>query len=76
MAIKANVRAMTHEVDCGCGCHLEGKDDQCLSIKVLLHMEAGHPEIEEPTIELAEELVATEAYVQSVPSPQSLRIDS
>jgi hypothetical protein len=47
------------ELNCGCGCHLEGKDEQCLTIKVLLHPEATHPEVEEPTIELAGELVAT-----------------
>lgn len=47
-----------YELDCGCGCHLEGKDEQCLIIKYFLHLEAAHPEIEEPPIELAEELVA------------------
>jgi hypothetical protein len=49
---------MMYELDCGCGCHLERKDEQCLIIKFLLHLEAAHPEIEEPTIELAEEMVA------------------
>ena len=24
---KASVRAMMHELDCGCGCHLEGSDE-------------------------------------------------
>jgi hypothetical protein len=33
------------ELDCGCGRHLEGKDEQCLIIKVFLH-----PEIEEHTM--------------------------
>ena len=47
------------QLNCGCGCHLEGKDEQCLTIRMLLHLEATHPEIEEPTIELAGELVAT-----------------
>jgi hypothetical protein len=42
-------------LECGCGCHLEGKDELCLSIEFLLHLEAAHPEIEEPTVELAEE---------------------
>ena len=46
--------AVVHELDCGCGRHLEGKDEQCLVIKVFLHLEAAHPEIEEPTIELTE----------------------
>jgi hypothetical protein len=58
------------EFDCGCGYHLEGKDDQCLIIKVLLHLEAAHPEIEEPTIELSEEMVAAKAYDKSIPSPR------
>ena len=73
MGIKANVMAPMCEVDCGCGCHIEGKDEQCLSIRVLLHMEAAHPEIEEPTIELAEEIVAVKAYYvhQSVPSART-----
>ena len=56
------MRAMMHELDCGCGCHLEGKDEQYLIIKVFLHLEAAHPEIEEPTIELVEEMVAIKAY--------------
>jgi hypothetical protein len=63
---KANVGAMMHELDCGCGCHLEGKDEQCLIVKVLLHLEAAHPEIEEPTIELSEEMVAIKAYETSI----------
>ena len=50
------------ELDCGCGYHLGGSEERCLGIKVLLHLEAAHPEIEEPTIELAEELVVAEAY--------------
>jgi hypothetical protein len=50
--------AVVHELDCGCGRHLEGKDEQCLLITVFLHLEAAHPEIEEPTIELTEEMVA------------------
>ena len=68
MGIKAKVRAPRRELNCGCGWHIESKDEQCLSIKVLLHMEAAHPEIEEPTIEVAEEIVATKAYVRSIPS--------
>lgn len=43
---------MMRELDCGCGCHLEGKDEQGLVVKYFLHLEAAHPEIEEPTIEL------------------------
>jgi hypothetical protein len=39
------VGAVIHELDCGCGCHLEGKDEQGLIIKVFLHLEASHPEI-------------------------------
>ena len=50
--------AVVHELDCGCGRHLEGKDELCLVIKVFLHLGAAHPEIEEPTIELTEEMVA------------------
>ncbi len=50
------------KLECGCGRHLEGDDDQHLIIKVFLHLEAAHPEIEEPTIDLAEELVADKAY--------------
>ena len=76
MGTTANVRAMTSEVDCGCGCHLEGRDEQCLSVKVLLHMEAAHPEIEEPTIELAEEVVTTKAYVQRFLSTRSSQLFS
>jgi len=49
------------ELDCGCGRHLEGKDEQCLIIKVFLH-----PEIEEHTIELTEEMVANMAYERSI----------
>jgi hypothetical protein len=56
------------ELDCGCGCHLEAKDELCLTVKVLLHLEAGHPEIEESTIELAEGMVAVKAYDRSIPS--------
>jgi len=51
-----------HELDCGCGCHLEGNDEQGLIIKIFLHLEAAHPEIEEPTIELAEGMAGTKAY--------------
>jgi hypothetical protein len=65
---RANVRAVMRALDCGCGCHLEGKDELCLTVKVLLHLEAKHPEIEEPTIELAEEMVAAKAYDRSIPS--------
>jgi hypothetical protein len=57
--------AVVHELDCECGRHLEGKDEQCLVIKVFLHLEAAHPEIEEPTIELTEEMVAIKAYETS-----------
>ena len=60
--------AVIHELDCGCGCHLEGKDEQCLIIKVLLHLEAAHPEIEEPTIELAGVMAATNAHEKSIPN--------
>ena len=55
-----------HELECGCGCHLEDKDEQGLIIKVFLHLEAAHPEIEEPTIELVEEMVAIKAYETSI----------
>jgi hypothetical protein len=30
-----------YELDCGCGCHLEGKDAQCLIIKFFLHLYGG-----------------------------------
>jgi hypothetical protein len=74
---RVNVRAVVmREFDCGCGYHLEGKDDQGLIIKVLLHLEAVHPEIEEPTIELAEEMVATRAYDEGIPSTRSPRPSS
>src|SRR5215212_2974834 len=63
---RASVRAVMHELDCGCGCHLEGKDERCLIVKVFLHLEAAHPEIEEPTIELSEEMVAIKAYETSI----------
>jgi predicted small metal-binding protein len=56
------------ELDCGCGYHLEGTDEQHLIVKVFLHLEAAHPEIEEPTIELAEELVAAKAYGKRTPA--------
>jgi hypothetical protein len=59
---------MMHELDCGCGCHLEGRDEQCLAIEVFLHLEAAHPEIEEPTIELAEEMAATNPHEKSIPN--------
>jgi hypothetical protein len=64
---------MMHELDCGCGRHLEGKDEQGLIIKVFLHPEAAHPEIEEPTIELTEELVAIMAYQTSIASTRISR---
>jgi hypothetical protein len=64
------------EFDCGCGYHFEGKDELCLIIKVFLHLEAAHPEIEEPTIELTEEMVATRAYDKSIPSARSPRLIS
>jgi hypothetical protein len=67
---------MMRELNCGCGCHLEGKDEQCLTIKILLHLEANHPEIEEPTIELAEGLVAIKAYDESIPSGRKPRLFS
>jgi hypothetical protein len=62
-----------YELDCGCGCHLEGKDAQCLIIKFFLHLEAAHPEIEEPTIELTEEMVAIKAYETSTTSTRIRR---
>jgi hypothetical protein len=62
------MRTEMHELNCGCGCHLKGKDEQCFTIKVFLHLEAAHPEIEEPTIELAEEMVASKVYDTSIPS--------
>ena len=68
---KASVRAMMHELDCGCGRHLEGKDEQYLIIKVFLHLEAAHPEIEEPTIELTEEMVAVKLTTQVFPAQRA-----
>ena len=62
------------DLNCGCGYHLEGKDEQCLTIKFFLHLEAAHPEIEEPTMELAEEMVATRAYYESIASTRSRRL--
>ena len=66
------MRAVMHELDCGCGCHLESKDEQCLIIKVFLHLEAAHPEIEEPTIELSKEMVAIKAYETSTRTSRHL----
>ena len=60
-----------YELDCGCGCHLEGKDEQCLIIKFFLHLEAAHPEIEEPTIELTEEMVAVNLTTQEFPAQRT-----
>ena len=65
--------AVVHELDCGCGRHLEGKDDQCLVITVFLHLEAAHPEKEELTIELTEEMVAIKAYETSTTSTRIRR---
>jgi hypothetical protein len=65
--------AVVHELDCGCGRHLEGKDELCLVIKVFLHLGAAHPEIEEPTIELTEEMVAIKAYETSTTSTRIWR---
>jgi hypothetical protein len=65
-----------HELDCGCGGHLEGKKELFLTIKVFLHLEAAHPEIEEPTIELAEEMVATKACDKSIPNTRRSRLFS
>jgi hypothetical protein len=62
-----NIRETMYELDCGCGCHLEGKDAQCLIIKFFLHLEAAHPEIEEPTIELTEEMVTVNLRTQVFP---------
>jgi len=64
---------MMHELECGCGRHLEDKDEQGLIIKVLLHLEAAHPEIEEPTIELVEEMVTIKAYETSITSTRISR---
>ena len=64
------------EYDCGCGYHLEGNDEQCLIVKVFLHLEAAHPEIEEPTVELAEELVVMRASERSISGTQSPRYSS
>jgi hypothetical protein len=64
---------MMHELNCGCGCHLEGNDQQCLTVQILLHLEANHPEVEEPTIELAEEMVVLKAHERSIPSTESRR---
>jgi hypothetical protein len=66
-----NIRETMYELDCGCGCHLEGKDEQCLIIKFFLHLEAAHPEIEEPTIELTEELVAVNLTTQEFPAQRA-----
>jgi hypothetical protein len=73
---KANVRAMMHDLDCGCGRHLEGKDEQDLTIKFLLHLEAAHPEIEEPTMELAEEMILMEPYGEPIVRIRSRRLFS
>jgi hypothetical protein len=74
MSGKANVGAVVMRVfDCGCGCHLEDGDDQSLIIEGLLHLEAAHPEIEEPTIELSEEIVATKAYDKFANARSSLQ---
>ena len=71
--IKQDVGEMMRELDCGCGCHLEGNDEQCLIVKVFLHLAAAHPEIEEPTVELAEEMVVMKAYERSFSGTQSPR---
>jgi hypothetical protein len=47
--------------DCGCGRHLEAISEETLIAKVLYHLNVQHPEAH-PTLEQAEELVATEAY--------------
>jgi hypothetical protein len=72
----ATVRAMMSDLDCGCGCHLEGKDEQGLTIKFLLHLEAAHPEIEEPTMELAEEMILTEPYGEPIVRIRSRQLSS
>jgi hypothetical protein len=56
------------ELDCGCGYYLEAKDVLSLTIKVFLHLEAAHPEIEEPTMELTKEMVASNAYDNKHPN--------
>jgi hypothetical protein len=47
--------------DCGCGRHLEAGSEEALVAKVIHHLDVHHPEAH-PTIEQAEELVATEAH--------------
>jgi hypothetical protein len=65
------IRETMYELDCGCGCHLEGKDEQSLIIKFFLHLEAAHPEIEEPTIELTEEMVTVNLTTQEFPAQRA-----
>ena len=69
--VTANIRETMYELDCGCGSHLEGKDQQCLVIKFFLHLEAAHPEIEEPTIELTEEMVTVNLTTQVFPAQRA-----
>jgi predicted small metal-binding protein len=47
--------------DCGCGWRLEAISEEALIAKVIYHLNVQHPEAH-PTLEQAEELVATEAY--------------
>jgi hypothetical protein len=49
------------------------KDEEGLSIKVFLHLEAAHPEIEKPTLELTEEMVAIKAHETSITSTRISR---
>ena len=47
--------------DCGCRRHLKASSKEALIAKVIYHLDVQHPEAY-PTLEQADELVATEAY--------------
>ena len=47
--------------DCGCGRHLEARDEEALIARVIYHLAVEHPEAHF-TLEQAEELVATNVY--------------
>ena len=47
--------------DCGCHRHLKAGSEEALIAKVIYHLDVQHPEAH-PTLEQADELVATEAY--------------
>jgi hypothetical protein len=47
--------------DCGCRRHLKAGSEEALIAKIIYHLDVQHPEAH-PTLEPADELVATEAY--------------